>query len=293
MCRIGYPIIYNKFECLAGSLSASPALIEPGGCQNSTLDRESALGLKAKAEGFQNDSSRTGGPDAVLRVLDSLLADPVQKRLTGNQAIVILDALASSDDENLVVQFPAIISICARNGITLDSHVLFSKYWESSPKKQDLEKLLLISAELFELEGIEGPRNLNKIASPFKAKYGTLMSARMLSLSSGLSIAIRDIQNFLRQYITRAGQAVSASKQYRADRPPDRVNLNRNVGLQTHLDRLFSPKQKDLVFKKLNREPFTKTEREYYSRVVKKKLEAIADSELNYIAGKLTKKKSD
>ena len=256
----------------------------------STLHRKSALGLKAKANGLQNLSSKTGGPDAVLRVLDSLLADPGQKRLTGSQAIVILDALASSDDQTLVVQFPAILSICARNGITLDSYVLFSKYWESSPKKQNLEKLLLISAELFELEGIEAPRNLRKIAHSLKAKYGTLMSARMLSLSSGLTIAIRDIQNALRQYAARAEQTMSAAEQNRTGQQPNRTSLNRNSSLQTHLDRLFSPKQKDLVFKKLKREPFTKTEREYYSRVVKKKLEAIADSELNEIADRLTKK---
>jgi hypothetical protein len=254
------------------------------------------LGLKAKANGFQNLSSKTGGPDAVLRVLDSLLADPGQKRLTGSQAIVILDALASSDDQTLVVQFPAILSICARNGITLDSYTLFSKYWESSPKKQNLEKLLLISAELFELEGIEAPRNLKKIVSSLKAKHGTLMSANTLSLSSGLTIAVRDIQNALRQYAAIAEQAMSAAKQDHTDQQPNRTNLNRNSGLQTHLDRLFSPKQKELVFKKLKRDPFTKTEREYYSRVVKKKLEAIADSELNTIADKLTKtpsKRSD
>lgn len=248
--------------------------------------------MKAKADGFQKSSPRIGGPDAVLRVLDSLLADPGQKRLTGSQAIVILDALASSDDATLVVQFPAILSICARNDIALDSHVLFSKYWESSPKKQNLEKLLLISAELFELEGIEAPRNLKKIASSLKAKYGSLLSARMLSLSSGLAIAIRDIQNVLRQYADRTVQGTPASGQDRADHRPVRENLNRSAGLQAHLDRIFSPKQKDLVFKKLNRERFTKTEREYYSRVVKKKLEAVADDEMNFIASKLTKRKS-
>jgi hypothetical protein len=248
------------------------------------------LGLKAETDGFQKIPPKAGGPDAVLRVLDALLADPWQKRLTGSQAIVILDALASSDDETLVVQFPSILSICARNGISLNSHVLFSKYWESSPKKQNLEKLLLISAELFELEGIEAPRNLKKIASSLKAKYGTLIAGKMLSLSSGLTIAIRDIQNVLRQYAARAERVVPAFKQGRADAQPRRIGLNRKAGLQTHLDRLFSPKQKELVFKKLNRESLTKTEREYYSRVVKKKLEAIADSELNYIAGKLTKR---
>jgi hypothetical protein len=251
------------------------------------------LSLKAKAIGFQNLSAKSGGPDAVLRVLDSLLADPGQKRLTGSQAIVILDALASSDDHTLVAQFPAILSICARNGLILNSHVLFSKYWESSPKKQNLEKLLLISAELFEIEGIEAPRNLKKIASSLKAKYGTLMSAKMLSLSSGLTIAISDIQNALRQYAARAEQVLSVYNQDKADQQPNGSSLNRKSDLQVHLDRLFSPKQKDLVFKKLNHKPFSKTEREYYSRVVKKKLEAIADAEMQYIADRLTKKKSD
>ena len=114
----------------------------------------------------------------------------------------------------------------------------------------------------------------------------------MLSLSSGLTIAIRDIQDVLRQYAARAGQAGTAAIEGRTDYRSSQANFNLNAGLQTHLDRLFSPKQKDLVFKKLNREPLTKTEREYYSRVVKKKLEAIADADLNNIANKLTKKKN-
>jgi hypothetical protein len=53
---------------------------------------------------------------------------------------------------------------------------------------------------------------------------------------------------------------------------------------------LFSPKQKELVFKKYNEEPLTKTEQEYYSRVVKKKIMALANSELRRIATALAKK---
>jgi hypothetical protein len=74
------------------------------------------------------------------------------------------------------------------------------------------------------------------------------------------------------------------------EQEPSRAVLNRSADLQTHLGRLFSPKQRDLVFKKLNHESFTKTEREYYSRVVRKKLQAIADSEVGYIAVRLTQK---
>ena len=230
------------------------------------------------------------GSDAVLRVLDSLLADSGQKRLTGSQATVILDALASSNDPDLVIRFPVVLSICARNGIPLNSHALFSKYWESSTKKQNLEKLLLLTDELFDLEGIDAPQNLKKIASPLKAKYGTLISARLLSLSSGLSVSIRTVQNTLRDYTAKIKNAMPAPKSAIAgySRKPD--TMERFAELDARLDRLFSPKQKDLVFKKLNGEAFTKTEREYYSRVVRKKLLSIADAQVNRIAVKLTKK---
>lgn len=167
---------------------------------------------------------------------------------------------------------------------------MFSKYWESSPKKQNLEKLLLISAELFDLEGIEAPKNLKKIASSLKAKYGTLLSAKMLPLSSGISISVRDIQNTLRDYTAKTKDAMTAFKQGNLEQEPTRDILNRSADLQVHLRRLFSSKQKDLVFKKLNRKPFTKTEREYYSRVVRKKLASIANSEVSYIANRLTQK---
>ena len=241
-----------------------------------------------KTNSLQTSIPKTDKPDAVLRVLNSLLADPGQKRLTGSQATIILDALASSNDQDLVIRFPAILSICARNGIALNSHMLFSKYWESSPKKQNLEKLLLISAELFDLEGIEAPQNLTKIASSLKAKYGNLLSAKMLSLSSGISIPVKAIQDTLREYIDITRSATPDDKPGRQE--PGQADLKRSAGLQAHLRRLFSPKQSDLVFKKLNGESFTKTEREYYSRVVRKKLQAIADSEVGYIAARLTQK---
>ncbi|MDX1707273.1 MAG: hypothetical protein R3274_01660, partial [Desulfobacterales bacterium] len=195
---------------------------------------------------------KTSGSDAVLRVLDSLLADSGQKRLTGSQATVILDALASSNDPALVVRFPVVLSICARNRISLNSHTLFSKYWESSPKKQNLEKLLLLTDELFELEGIKAPQNLKKIVSPLKAKYGTLLSSRLLSLSSGLTVSIRTVQNTLQDYTAKIKNAMPAQVRGKIHPESKTVVPERSTGLETSLDRLFSPKQKDLIFKKLN-----------------------------------------
>jgi hypothetical protein len=50
---------------------------------------------------------------------------------------------------------------------------------------------------------------------------------------------------------------------------------------------LFTEKQKELMFKMLNHEPLTKTEREYYSRSVKPRLKALRNPDLQTTAATL------
>lgn len=59
------------------------------------------------------------------------------------------------------------------------------------------------------------------------------------------------------------------------------------LSLEYALSQIFSPKQKELFKKKLSGDSFSKTEREYYSRSVKKKVQALANSELHRLAQKL------
>jgi len=65
------------------------------------------------------------------------------------------------------------------------------------------------------------------------------------------------------------------------------LSIREEFGLEYSLSQIFSPGQKDLVLKKLRREKFSKTENEYFSRVVKKKLLALADPELHRLARRL------
>jgi len=53
------------------------------------------------------------------------------------------------------------------------------------------------------------------------------------------------------------------------------------------LSQIFSRRQKELIMKKKKGEKLTKTEREYFSRTVKKKLVALANQELHRMAQKL------
>jgi hypothetical protein len=59
------------------------------------------------------------------------------------------------------------------------------------------------------------------------------------------------------------------------------------LSLEYSLSQVFSPKQKELFLKKLKREKLTKTEKEYFSRVVKKKVLALANPELHRLSQKL------
>jgi hypothetical protein len=59
------------------------------------------------------------------------------------------------------------------------------------------------------------------------------------------------------------------------------------LSLEFALSQVFSPKQKELFKKKLKGELLTKTEKEYFSRAVKKKVSALANSELHRLSQKL------
>ena len=62
------------------------------------------------------------------------------------------------------------------------------------------------------------------------------------------------------------------------------TKMKEEFNLEYALSQVFSEKQKELFMKKLKGEKMTKTEREYFSRSVRKKLLALANSDLHKLA---------
>jgi len=75
-----------------------------------------------------------------------------------------------------------------------------------------------------------------------------------------------------------------------ADKSRQRKEKYEEYSLAFALSQVFSPKQKELFKKRLEGLPLTKTEQEYYSRSVKKKVVALANAELHVLARKLLEK---
>jgi hypothetical protein len=206
-----------------------------------------------------------------------------KKEITGKKIMEVLDGLAGSDEPRLLEGFPVILANCAHKGVGLNIRDLLSSHGVKSKKRRNLEKLFLVSHELLNHEKLEEPEGLEKMASSLKAKYGALLSAEVVTLGRGVSLSRERLLNTLRRYTS--GLEDSESARERA-----KLRQRQSFDLHMHLSTLFSPKQKELVLKKLGGESFTKTEQEYYSRVVKKKLEALTNSELRRMATTLTKK---
>ena len=208
---------------------------------------------------------------------------PDKQRLSSKKVLDVLDELAGSEDSRLIEGFPVVLANCAHRGIKLDIRSLLSRYGRRSQRRADLEKLILASWDLLVQEGLDKPEGLDGTANPLRMKYGDLLKEEVLDLGKHRSVSTERLRNALRRYAIDLERSESV-------RERDRRKQLRSFQLDLHLSTLFPPKQKELIQKKLKGAPLSKTEKEYYSRVVKKKLEGLANNELRKIALALTKK---
>jgi len=211
------------------------------------------------------------------------LFSPEKVRLSSKKVLDVLDEISASDDSRLIEAFPVVLANCAHRGIKLDIRGLLSRYGQRSQRRTNLEKLILASSDLMAQEGLDKPEGLDGNVRPLRVKYGDLLKEEVLTLGKHRSVSIERLRNGLRRYAIDLERSESV-------RESNRRRQLRSFQLDLHLSTLFPPKQKELIVKKLKGDPLSKTEQEYYSRVVKKKLEGLANSELRKIALALTKK---
>ena len=211
------------------------------------------------------------------------LVRPETRKVKDHEVLELLDELAESEDPRLVEGFPVVLANCAQEGLNLNFKTLLSRHNSDSHKQQALEKLLLLSSTLLAQQGLDKPINLESLSKSLKAKYGDLLAGDVVDLGNKVSLSNERLRNTLKRYVAD----LSTSKSTR-DRAKNRQL--RSFRLNYYLSTLFAPKQKELLLKKYHGEPLNKTEQEYFSRKVKKKLEAMTNKEVLKVAAALTKK---
>jgi len=204
------------------------------------------------------------------------LVSPESSKVEEPEVFELLEELADSADSRLVEGFPVVLANCAHRDMHIDFQALLSKLKSDRLKQQALEKLLLLSSALLAQQGLDQPTNLENLSKSLKAKYGDLLANDVVNLGNKVSLSVDRLQNTLKRYASDLTAAQSTRNKAK--------NLQRcSFQLDYYLSTLFAPKQKELVLKKYNGESLNKTEQEYFSRKVKKKLEAMTNKEVRKV----------
>jgi hypothetical protein len=205
------------------------------------------------------------------------------RRVKEHEVLELLDELADSEVSRLVEGFPVALANCAQRDLVLNFRSLLSRHKSDNRKQQALEKLLLLSSTLLTEQKLNKPKNLESLSKSLKAKYGDLLAGDVVDLGNKISLSTERLRNTLNSYASEL--STSKSTRNRA-----KNGQRRSFQLNYYLSTPFAPEQKEVFLKKYQGEPLNKTEQEYFSRKVKKKLEAMTNKEVMKVAAALTKK---
>jgi hypothetical protein len=191
-----------------------------------------------------------------------------------------LAAVVKSDDRRLWEGFPVLLANAAETYQFAPG--LVDQHLGSQVEKDHFRRLMLFSGALFSLYHLSFTwwQTLKK---GFSEQEKDLVRAWKKDLAQGRAVQWDDtlldserVKGLFELYFEK-----------KAETDKRRQEKHAEFSLEYALSQVFSPKQKELFRKKLEGLPLTKTEKEYYSRTVKKKVVALANDELHSLAKKL------
>jgi len=178
-----------------------------------------------------------------------------------NDTVELLNSIANSDEHRILEGFPVVLlNIIRRGGMAVNDYKRLN---------ENAIKMVKLSLALYLLEGnksiVKGTVDKCKLnKNDINGYLKKLESRNTLNVKEMKLDSTRMINTF--EKYRNETQSRESNKI---------IELRKNMEFNISMNILFSPKQKELVFKRLNGEVFSQTEKEYYSRIVKKKIEAI------------------
>ena len=191
---------------------------------------------------------------------------------------LVLSELVERKDPRLLEGFSVVLAHVVAKPESQFNLAIATENLKNISDRKLIRALYRLSCELFRLYGLEFPSLKFKDMAYDKQLADGLLKGEPLHLENITMDSQRVKQTFLR-YVVQ-------NKEHLSRREEERLELKEEFRKEYLLSLLLTPRQKELFNKRLKTEPFTKTEREYFSRVVKKKLQALADPDLHRLAQK-------
>lgn len=199
----------------------------------------------------------------------------------------LLKELLRQKDPRLLEGFPVVWVYLLNERKVLDWE---SRRWNpkrdlSSRDRRRLVSLLSLSYLLFELFALDPSHLLRtgKLLSRFSSRWRKELLPLQVPFKESLSVELDPatsvstdrMKTVFRDYVLHGEKSKEMEKR------------RREFELELLLSEFFTPRQKELLAKRQTGELFTKTEREYFYRVVRKRLKALANDELHQWARSL------
>jgi ribosomal protein L21E len=205
-------------------------------------------------------------------------------KTAGSPPEELLENLLEQDDVRLLEGFPVVFSRMLKEADELRWEKKDWRPLSLSPKvRLRLPFLLALTLLLLKLQQAEKRMEQRTSKLLFKFPKGkevlaavspAFANARPVHFD-GLEFSVERLQNTFETFALQPVENKTLETQ------------KRELETELLLSELFTPRQKALLKKRRERRPFTKTEREYFSRVLKKRLRALASAELHRFAHQL------
>jgi len=192
-----------------------------------------------------------------------------------------LAEVVKSKDTRFWEGFPVLLANAAQN-YHFDYDELVENYLTKNSERNDFHNLLKLSLALYQYyhlsflwsDQLKKRLSNEEVADVKKWK-------NLLAHNDFVSFARKRLDSF------RLKEIFNNYFEEDVEKTRQMKEKHEELSLEYALSQLFSPKQKELFQKKLKGLPLTKTEKEYFSRTVKKKVAALANPELHRLAQKL------
>ena len=208
----------------------------------------------------------------------SRLGFPLLKTEESFDANATLTEVLQSKELRYWEAFPVLLANSAERGLfdypSVRTHL-------TEVEQKNLDRLLFMSLCLYKMLGLKftWSTRLSRLLPFTKKEYQKLVQ----NLKKGEEFKVGDrlmsperltstFQNYFRQEEGKVTEFLSHREE---------------LELEYALSQVFSPRQKELFWKKLRGEKLSKTEKEYFSRRVKKKVLALANERLHQLAKSL------
>ena len=193
----------------------------------------------------------------------------------------LLARMSQSRDMRLLEGFPVVLANAFEKRASQVDLTATGNRLSSNEARDKFHKLVALSFYLFDVFGFE---NLKPPEVRRADRWKTYLEELRDVVEKNLPLKLGDKEldldrakkTFLRYAVRDQFDSTAA----------DKAKMKEEFRREYYLSLLLPPRQRDLLQKKLRAEPMTKTEREYFSRVVKKKLQALADPDLHRMAQK-------